>query len=62
MILNQPIKISTLKEKKNKDFKRKPGSGTKRKRPNTSSKEEPNKVSTWMYEFKGTDYGLNYFL
>lgn len=34
----------------------------KRKRPNTSGKEEPNKVSTWTYEFKGTDYGLNYFL
>jgi hypothetical protein len=51
-----------LREKKNKDWKRKPGSGTKRKRPNTSSKEEPNKVSTWTYEFKGTDYGLNYFL
>jgi hypothetical protein len=51
-----------LREKKNKDWKRKPGSGMKRMRPNTLDKEEPNKVSTWMYEFKGTDYGLNYFL
>jgi hypothetical protein len=62
MILNQPIKISTSKEKKSKDSKRKPGSGMKRKRPNTSGKEEPNKVSTWTYEWKSSDYDLNYFL
>jgi hypothetical protein len=52
----------TWKGKKNKDLKKKPDLGMRDKKRNTSGREEPNRVSTWMCEWDLFDLDLNYFL
>lgn len=61
MISNPPISNLTWTEKKSKDLTKKPDSGMKSKRQNTFDKEEPNKDSTWTYEWQKSDLDLNYF-